>query len=285
MGYGKYKSLIIILFDKMKEGISFIVRIRDEEETLEESIRSLFVIQVPHEILLILHLCKDRSKEIAETLAKENPNIRIIEYLTPISRPGYEMLCTDVNSPHSIPSYYYWCYSQAKFPWKFKWDADFIATDSLINCINTNGWVEDKTKSHELYLNAVSPDNLINTERYLISGRYLFNKYYFWECIIIPEPNLTLYWDVNIIHKSKISNKKKYWEYTPWFLDIEYLKSHPEHYEEAIRVAKRYVHLIEICGPEPNGQARAMNPEDTPVFNKVVSNLETLKKFDIDPSI
>ena len=52
------------------EGISFIIKVRNEETTLEQCIRSLFPLTVPHEIIVILHCCTDRSKEIAETLAK-----------------------------------------------------------------------------------------------------------------------------------------------------------------------------------------------------------------------
>lgn len=269
----------------MNEGISFIVRIRDEEDILEQSIRSLFEIRVPHEILLILHMCKDRSKEIADKLASENSNIRVIEYNTPISRPGYETLCTDKDSPHSIVTYYTWCYNQSVFPWKFKWDADFIASPDLIQYINSCGWSENRKKSHELFFTALCPEGYQNTERYVISGRFTFRKYWFWELIEVEKPVLGIQSGVSFEHKSPLSRKKKYWKYTPWFSDVVYLKAHPEHYEEAVTVLTRYVKLVEICGPEPNGQARASNPESTDVFLKVKENIERLKQFGIDPAL
>lgn len=262
------------------EGISFIVRIRDEEETLEKSIRSLFSLTIPHEILLILHLCKDKSKEIAEKLASENRNVKVIEYNVPISRAGYETLCTDKASPHSIMTYYTWCYNQARCCWRFKWDADFIATPELIQYINWCGW-GNPGHAHELFLDAVSPDST-NTERYLVCEKLTFDKHYFWEQISSETSVKRLWPGVGIIHDSTLSNKKKYWEHVPWFLDYSYLKDHPEHLNEALTVSKRYIKVIEICGPEPNGQARASNPECKDVQYKVIQNMEALEKHGIN---
>ena len=265
------------------EGISFIVRIKDEEETLEKSISSLFSIKVPHEILLILHLCKDDSKEIAEKLASENPNIRILEYNYPVSRAGYETLCTDKGSVHSFVSYTAWCFNQAKYDWKFKWDADFIASPELVQYINWCSW-GPPSQSHELFLEAVSDDSR-NCERYLVAGNFEFQKHYFWEQIAISQPSKKLWPGVTIIHNSKLSNKKKYWDHTPWFLDYNYLQQHTEHLREALTVAKRYFKVIEICGPEPSGQARASNPECEPVQYKVMQNIATLEKYGISHAL
>jgi glycosyltransferase involved in cell wall biosynthesis len=88
------------------EGISFIIRARNEEATLEESIRSLLEVTVPKEIIVILHLCTDSSQAIATRLASENSCIRVYTYDVEISRAGYETLATDTNSPHSLMTYY-----------------------------------------------------------------------------------------------------------------------------------------------------------------------------------
>lgn len=269
----------------MKEGISFIVRIRDEEDLLETSIRSLFQLKIPHEILLILHICKDRSKEIAEMLALENPNIRILEYDVPISRPGYETLCTDKYSPHSLVTYYTWCYQQALYPWKFKWDADFISTPELIDYINNCRWCEDLTKSHELFIHADSPDGHRNTERYIVSGEFTFEKYWFWEFVEMKPPVTKLYTNVAVLHQSPLSQKKKYWDSPSWFLDHVYLNKNPEHHDESIKVLKRYVNLIELCGPEINAQARASNPDSAIVFNKVLEKKNELYKVGINDAL
>lgn len=265
----------------MNEGISFIVRIRNEEDVLEASIRSLFALHIPHEILLILHLCTDRSKEIAQQLASEQPTIRVLEYNTPISRAGYETLCTDTDSPHSIMTYYTWCYNQSIYPWKCKWDADFIATPEFIEYVNSNGWCKDITKSHEMFINAICPDGYTNTERYIVSGEFTFEKYWFWEVIRMKDPILTLRPNINIVHQSTLSKKKTYWNSIPWFLDKVYLESNKHAYDEAITVLNRYIKLIEVCGSEINAQARASNPDCTGIFWNVKRNIEKLKEFGI----
>ncbi len=263
------------------EGISFIVRIRDEEDTLEESIRSLSTLRIPHEIILILHMCRDRSLEIAERLAAENENVRVLEYNIPISRAGYETLCTDRNSKHSLPKYYEWCFNQGTLPWRFKWDADFIATPEFIEYLNRNTW-ERPTEGVEVAFSAVSPDST-NKERYLFSGPFTYFKCYFWE---VYQLSGSVYrWDpeISIIHNSKLSKKKSYWDNLPWFLDSSYLDSDEDAKNEARIVLERYNTLSQLCGPEPNGQARASNPESSPIYDKVSRMTEILKQSGIDP--
>lgn len=257
------------------EGISFVVRIRDEEETLESSIRSLFDIKVPHEILLIHHLCTDRSLEISKKLAEENPNVRVLEYNIPISRAGYETLVTNKNSPHSIMTYYTWCFSQAKYPWRFKWDADFIMSPELLEYINWCSWGKSET-SHEIFLTAKSAES-DNSERYLICGNIHFDKYYFWEIIQLERPVVNIWPNLSFEHRSLLSKKKSYWNNPPWFFDKEYLKKNPHHIDEAIDVIKRYMKVVEICGPEPDAQARASNPVSANVFTTVRDKTKELE--------
>ena len=55
------------------EGLSFLVRVHNEETTIEASLRSLFNLAVVYEILVFLNSCTDRSGWIASRLADENP--------------------------------------------------------------------------------------------------------------------------------------------------------------------------------------------------------------------
>ena len=138
-------------------GISFIVRIRNEEATLTRSVRSLISLTIPHEIVLILHRCTDRSPSIAFGLAKENPHVRIVTYDHVVSRAGYETLVTDAKSDHSFVQYSNWCAEQAQYPWMFRWDADFVMTRPLLDYINLQEWtpknmrigLTSKNKTHE----------------------------------------------------------------------------------------------------------------------------------------
>jgi len=251
------------------DGISFIVRARNEEETLEASLRSLKDLTIPHEIIVILHLCTDRSREIVESLKEELP-LKIIEYSVPISRAGYETLVTDASSEHSIPHYYTWCFSHASHLWKFKWDADFVSSPELIEYLNSNTWTESPPT--RVYFTAKN-NEMANGEGYLFTGDTGFNKYYFWETVAGHFD--IRHTDININHVSKLSNIKKYWTDNHWFSDYDS--------DEARTIMKRYNTLCDICGPEPSGAARASNLECDDIFRNTLRNERELTNHDIRP--
>jgi len=239
-------------------GISFIVRVRNEEATLETSLRSLSSLKIPHDIHVILNMCTDRSREIAETLQKEGMPIHIHTYDIPLSRAGYENLITDIGSKHSFAEHSRWCYAKATHPWRFRWDSDFIASDALLRYLNDGDWkpTDVSTKIHITY---VSPD-VTNAEPYLFCGDYNVTKYIFWEyCDMVGQhKSIQLPADVNIIHASVLSNMKKYWKEPCWFWT--------DASDEAAEIRRRYHALVSVCGDEPTGQARASNPTSANVF-------------------
>ena len=228
------------------EGISFMMRVRDEEKTLAKSIESLKSLTIPHEIVVILHLCKDKSEEIAKALQKEQPNIRICTYEHAISRPGYENLATDSQSNHSITKFYNWCLKQTKLPWIFKWDADFLATPELIKYLNSQTW---ERKNIRMLINAKNSTH-DNFEYYLSDGLLTYGKYIFWEVPIYrcDQDKIELH-DIHIVHDSEVKDIKGYWSSPAWY--------ETEDSEEARQVADRVQKLTEQFGEPPKGMARA----------------------------
>jgi glycosyltransferase involved in cell wall biosynthesis len=229
-------------------GISFMVRVRNEENTLEESIRSLFGLTIPHEIIIILHLCTDKSEEIAERLSKENNNIKIHKYTNEISRAGYELLATDSDSIHSITYYYNWCLALTNCHWVFKWDGDFISTTSLIDFLNDRTWEEENIK---YFINCNNTTHQ-NKEPYLMCGLMHYIKYYFWEMGYFKIDNKGIYLDITVTHASELTELKEYWKKIPWY--------QTETTEEAIIVNERMQKLVNDFGVEEEGLARASNP-------------------------
>jgi hypothetical protein len=232
------------------EGISFIVKIRDEEDTLYESINSLSNLIIPHEIILILHLCTDKSYEIATKLKSENSHVKILFYDKEISKAGYENLSTDVDSEHSLVTYYNWCIKQKKYIWVFKWDADFIASLSLIKFLNENTW-----KNRDInYLISCKNDEMNGKELYLMCTLIRYVKYIFWEVPMYRNnsKNISLDENIYIYHNSKLSKLKKYWSNPTWF--------ETENSEEANIVKNRIIQLNNDFGSEPKGLARCCNP-------------------------
>jgi len=239
------------------QGISFLIRCRNEEATLQQSLQSLRSLTIPHEIIVILHLCTDRSTEIAATEAATNPHIKIYTYDTEISRAGYETLVTDCGSPHSFVTYSNWCRGKAKSPWIFKWDADFVASPALTAYLNGREWTSEKTTKIIIH---AKDETGKNWEPYLSCGLCGYGKYIFWEVplYVPPVESISLRADQYIEHVSTLSNIKGYWKMAkPWF--------ETEVSEEAARVKERYDRLVAEFGQEPEGMARASNPDcDSP---------------------
>uniref|UniRef100_A0A6C0HS90 Glycosyltransferase 2-like domain-containing protein n=1 Tax=viral metagenome TaxID=1070528 RepID=A0A6C0HS90_9ZZZZ len=252
---------IIILAKIMNEGISFIVRIRDEESTLYDSINSLSLLTIPHEIILILHLCTDSSQEIAEKLVKENANVKLLFYDKDVSRAGYETLATDADSPNSFVTYINWSFSQGKYPWLFKWDADFIPSSTLIDFLNKNTW----EKKNINYLITCKNNEMIGQEMYLLGTLNTYVKYIFWEVPTMHScEKIFLDRNIYIEHVSKLATMKKYWTRIPWF--------ESENSEEATLVKNRINQLNNDFGIEPMGLARCCNKECDSFFLNIKNN-------------
>ena len=249
------------------QGISFVVRVRDEELTLEKSIRSLFSLTILHEIIVVLHLCHDNSLGIVKRLMKENCNIKLFEYDVEISRAGYQTLATDIDSAHSLMTYYTWCATKTIYPWTFKWDADFLASEKLIGFLNGFDWdVKDAN-----YMIPCINDDAIQTEPYLVYNLKKYAKHIFWEVPLVSPVNLTLDKSICIFHMSSLSKIKKYWDARSWFEE--------EDTDEARMVLFRINRLNIDFGHELKGLARGCNPACDGVYVSIKQQPPTYVKL------
>jgi len=237
----------------MNPGVSFIVRCRNEEEYLYNSLMSLSGLDIPHEIIVILHLCTDRSKEIAEKLQATGMPIKIVEYNEEVSRAGYETLVTPASSKHSIVQYLKYAYSLAQYNWIFKWDADFVATGPLLNFLEYDLILDEETPVR-FRLGCELGTDALNAEFYLFNCLVDVQKYMFWEVPVFADGAINH--DFSQLRIKSVSYKtlKEYWEARPWF------KAHPSTVEELV-LAVNYDYIVSLVGEEPLGLARASNPE------------------------
>jgi hypothetical protein len=256
------------------DGISFICRVHNEERTLARSLMSLQGVSIPHEIIVILHRCTDRSSEIA----RDFPNVRIFEFDLPISRAGYETLVTPADSAHSIVSYCQWCFSLGARHWFFKWDADFIAPPELVDWLNSRSWGE--APPTRIRMNAVTPEASENYEPYLFNGDPHYAKYIFWEynkALFVPGV-LEVREDLEIIHDSPLTDSglKAYWKSEPWFFSTK-----PQFEELAQELRVKYQRLVALLGPEPKGMARGANVQSHDMQRAVQANEAALASFNV----
>lgn len=246
----------------MNSGISFMVRIRNEERTIEKCIRSLSNLQIPHEIVCILHLCTDRTEEILRSI--ENPNIKIYVYEHEVSKPGYETLATDADSKHSFVRFSSWCIEKCSLPWVFKWDADFVASSKLIDFLHSKTWNPENVT----YSLVANDGTHRNRETYLLcNNQFKFKKYLFWEKRMYPVSNvkIDLPDDVEIIHNSSLRTVKNWWTRKSWY--------ETEDSDEARIVYERIKRLENDYGKEPLGMARASNPECYKIKEKIMRKI------------
>ena len=259
-------------------GISFVIRVCNEEEYLQKSIESLQKISIPHEIIVILHNCSDKSKEIASSFK----NVKIIEFNYSVSRAGFENLVTNANSKHSFVYYTNWCFSHVKFAWMFRWDADNIASPDLIEYINGKEW--NDTIPTEIFVPMKMDGVCDNIEPRLFNTQTSFEKYIFWEVRKTPPKTIKISLPFFIDDQSNLKTPKGYWKRRPWFKDITEEEIIRKGYDkiEIETINKRYDNLVELVGEEPVGCARANNPVCDQYNQNVISQQDKLKELDID---
>jgi glycosyltransferase involved in cell wall biosynthesis len=243
-------------------GISFVIRVRDEEALLRKSLDSLKGVQIPHEIIVVCHICTDGSKAVAEAALTGGQPIRIFEYTHPISRPGYECLVTPPTHPASLAYYYNWCFSKATYNWIFKWDADFIASSELLNFLNTELKLDERSPIR-YHMPCVMSQTITNKENYLYNCLAKFAKYIFWETGMFYNSAQ----QIEVPHRIYTippTILKPYWLMPPWFSGGK----------DPV-LEERLKKVIEICGPEPVGASRASCKEcEVPWFSLMAHRAE-----------
>ena len=254
--------------EKTNSLLSFVMRIHNEEETLKESVQSLYKLNFPFEIVLILHRCTDNSFEIANKLKKEideaifHVQIKIVIDNVQISRAGLETFITPSKSIHSFVNYTTRSFSHATSLWKIKWDGDFVATDSFIHYLNEHSERFKSFIPQVIRVNAVFNNGHKQREYWGSNCLLKYGKQYFWEIPIWTHKFVNT-WEfpdhVTFLHKTTLESPKDYWCKKPWFLNDNIEKESKElknKWEEVLE--KLNINDFEKM---PIGIARACNPE------------------------
>jgi hypothetical protein len=125
------------LFGSRRKRVSAMVRVRNEEEFLVASVRSIapFV----EEIVILDNASTDATPELIRSLARELPAVRTASYPHKIARVGSEKLAVvraeRRPSPGLMSTYSNWAMRQCSCPFILRWDADMIATDGFAAAI------------------------------------------------------------------------------------------------------------------------------------------------------
>lgn len=133
-----YGDLYTIREDWWKDrppGISCMLRVKNEAEFIEASLRS--VKDFFDEFVIVYNLCSDGTEEAVRQAVAQHGirNVREYQYPFPIFPPwhaNYGKDC-DASSIHSLAFYYNWCQSLTCFSHVSKWDGDNVALSTLTN--------------------------------------------------------------------------------------------------------------------------------------------------------
>lgn len=259
-----------ILKPHRKPGISFILRCRNEEKYIAKSIESLRDLTIPHEIIIILHLCTDNSESVAKKYQAKGYPIRIYKYDQEVSRAGYETLVTPDKHPASLSTYYNFCMSKANYLRVFKWDADFQATKGLIKALNKIDLELTKPTYTKVYVRLGDKWHL---EPYMYTALKPYRKYIFWEVPRFPKSAKKDELRGAYIQSLPASVTKSYWHDTPWFL-------RKDSYDKDL--ALKYAIVTMLAGREHPGMAKAGNPACVRPFYTVRRYRKLLNKYGIN---
>jgi len=110
-----------------KNGYSFLIRIKNEESTIEKCI--IDIVDLADEIIIVDNNSSDNTINIILELEKIYKNIFVYQYKIDIPRCGIEhsenYLKGGSFSDNTLTNYYNWTSSKATYNKKIKWDGDF----------------------------------------------------------------------------------------------------------------------------------------------------------------
>ena len=133
----KHGFLMAVIGRYRQKQISAMVRVKNEEEFLYASIKSIS--DCVDEIVLVDNLSTDRTPSIMRALREEYPaKVVCHQYPYEIRKVGKETwdLAADPRArslPHLSSNFYNWCLRLCTKPFILKWDGDMIALD-LFRC-------------------------------------------------------------------------------------------------------------------------------------------------------
>lgn len=130
---------------QLKNGVSFLLRIKNEALTIEHCI--LDIVNIADEIIVVDNNSTDGTKNILMKLEQSYQNIFLYEYNIDVPRVGKEHIDNYNNGTHlqkynTLKTYYNWTLSKATYKKVVKWDGDFYCVrrnmNKLLHFINQN---------------------------------------------------------------------------------------------------------------------------------------------------
>lgn len=123
-----------------KQGYSFLLRVKNEQDTIKKCI--LDIVDIADEVIVVLNNSTDNTEKIVKEICINYSNVKLFYYDIDVPRYGEEHIKNfkkkGINIKlNTLTTYYNWVESKASFDKKIKWDGDFYAIrENLIEMIN-----------------------------------------------------------------------------------------------------------------------------------------------------
>jgi glycosyltransferase involved in cell wall biosynthesis len=120
--------------NKLKSGISLIIRAKNEELNIKDCIES--VVDLVDEIIFVDNNSTDNTYELVKDYSLKYDNIKLYKYNINVSRVGNEHSNAIKNkNPNTLGNFYNWSLSKSTYSNVFKWDADFLCIRNNFNSL------------------------------------------------------------------------------------------------------------------------------------------------------
>jgi len=201
----------------MKNGYSFLLRIKNEQDTIEKCI--LDIVDLADEIIVVDNNSTDNTLKIILDLEKKYNNIFVYEYKIKIPNVGKEHI-NNLNKNNTLANYYNWTASKATYNKKIKWDGDFYAIrENLIEMLDKYRDVDDLMAVWFSGLTLFIHENDFYYKNYSYYNEYRMfynNTNKIWSDNIVNNKN---YCETSINFVNMIKNKYKYVK--PIYIEIK----------------------------------------------------------------
>jgi glycosyltransferase involved in cell wall biosynthesis len=216
----KYKN------DNLKDGFSFLIRVKNEKQTIEKCV--IDIVDIADEIIVVDNNSTDGTKELLKELEKKYHNVFMYEYNIDVPRAGKEHIdnykFSDKRKYNTLKNYYNWTLSKATYKKVIKWDGDFYCIkENLIEMLQV---VREKMNCDlSVFFSGITM--FFNNNKKFLKKNNLYNEYrlfskeygFMWQdsFVNVDENICETSWDY-----IKIKNKENLFIYTkPIYFEIK----------------------------------------------------------------